>query len=265
MRFIRRITGIEGVYPGAATRNKLPTNRRYHGVTYFLTAAGVRTDVSTLIDKVRIYVNGITMWDVPASALLAEAARSGRTLAVGELPIEFSDPMRADKIDEQITAWDLFGEVSFEVELVLKDVADIGITGLMEFDFGQNKVGDKVLKQVVKKFSLAKNANAGENDLDNIPIRDAIQRLTFFAASVPTDFKVDVDGNTVLESNTADLERIYIKHGFVPVGGSASLRFDYTERIEDFLVARKDMNVRFKVANAGLVTCVVESLAPGFL
>lgn len=265
MRQIKRISGIEGVAAGATARVKLPVNRRYFALSFFGTLAGVAAAIDTIVGRVRLYVNGLPMWDVPCTSILAACAREGRTLAVGELPLDFADPSRADKIDEQVTAWDLFGETSFEVELeILSPVGAIAIQGLCEFDYGQSMVNGKPLKQIVKRFTIAKNANAGLNDLDNLPIRDAIQRLTFFAASLPTDYQIDADGNRVLEATAAQLNSIYAKHGAVVVAGSTPIRFDYTERIDDFLVVKKDLNVRFSVAAGGLVTVVAEVLAPGF-
>lgn len=267
MRQIKRITGIEGVATGAPARVKLTVNRRYHGLTFFTTLAGVATAVGTIVGRVRLYVGGLPIWDVPAAYLLAAALREGRTLAVGELPLDFSDPSRADKIDEQVTAWDLFGETSFEVELeILPDlVGAVGLTGVQEFDYGQSLVNGKPLKQVRKIFTIAKNAAAGLNDVDNIPVRDAIQRLTFVAASLPTEFWVDADGNRVLEATAAQLVSLYAKHGHAAQAGSNTIRFDYTERIDDFLIVKQNLNVRFSVAAAGAVTIMVEALAPGFM
>lgn len=263
MRQIKRITGIEGVAGGQA-RVKLPVNCRMFGCSFFVTKAGVPLAITAaVLGRVRAYVGGLPIWDIPATYLLNAATREGRTLATGELPLDFADPCRADKVDEQVTAWDLYGESSCEIEIEVVDLA-IALTGVREFDYGQTIVNGKPMKQIVKRFTIAKNANAGLNDMDNIPVRDAIQRLTFVGASLPTEFHIDADGKRVLEATAAELLSLYAKHGHVPVAGTNTVRFDYTERIDDFLVVQKDLNVRFSVAVGGLIDVMVEALAPGF-
>jgi hypothetical protein len=269
MRQLRRITGIEGLRSGSTARVKLPVNRRYFGLDFFATVDGVATAVASVVGRVRLYVNGLPMWDLPASYLLAEDARVGQSLAVGHLPFHFADPDRADKIDEQVTAWNLFGETSFEIEfeiLAQAEGAVVGLEGLAVFDFGQTLTSDgKALKQCVKKFTVGKNANAGLNDLDNLPIRDAIQRLTFFGATLPTSFTIDADGNRILEATVEQLKTVYGAYGATPVSGSTPVRFDFTERIDDFLVVNKDLNVRFDMPSAAAVTLLVQTLAPAFI
>ena len=267
MRKIKRITGIEGVARLGTARVKLPVNHRAFALTFFATIAGVAAAADSVIGKVTVYVNGLPIWNVLASHLLARAARDGRTLATGELPLDFADPARADKVDEQITAFDLFGETSFEVELELLDPAvpgDLGITGIREFDGGWAEKDGKHIKQVVKLFTVGKNANLGENDVDNIPVRDAIQRLTFFGAALPTAFEVDADGVQVCKATVVELDSVYKKHGHVAIAGSTPLRFDYTERIDDFLIVRKDLNVRITMGAAAALTIMVEAVAAGF-
>lgn len=268
MRQPKRITGIEGVARNGVARVKLPVNNRTFALTFFTTIAGVAAAVDTVIGKVTLYVNGLPFWNLPASLILARAARDGRTLAVGELPLDFADPARADKVDEQITALDLFGETSFEAELEILDPVvpgAVGVTGLREFDYGyQADQTGKHIKQVVKLFTTGKNAVAGQNDIDNIPVRDAIQRLTFFGAALPTSFEVDADGKQVVQATVDELDSVYKKHGAVAVAGSTPLRFDYTERIDDFLVVKKDLNVRITMAAPAALTVMVEALAAGF-
>jgi hypothetical protein len=269
MRTIRRITGIEGLRSGSTARVKLPVNRRYFGLDFYVTLDGVATAVASVIGRVRLYVNGLPMWDLPASMVLAEDGRVGLALATGHLPLQFADPDRADKIDEQVTAWNLFGETSFEIEFeILTQTAGVvvGLEGLAVFDYGQTITADgKALKQVVKKFTVGKNANAGLNDLDNLPIRDAIQRLSFYGATLPTAFTIDADQNRVIEATVAQLNTLYSAYGVSAVAGSVPVRFDYTERIDDFLVVRKDLNVRFDMPSAAAVTVLVQTLAPAFI
>ena len=270
MRQIKRITGIEGVRQGARARFRVDVNQRLFGLTIFAAVDGVAAAVTDVIGRVRVYVNGIPQWDAPAAYILNRSIREGRTPVVGALPLDFATPFRADKVDDTVTAWNLFGMTSCEVELEILAQADpadvVSIEALREFDLGQT-VDSKgnALRQVNKLFTIGKNATAGLNDLDNIPIRDAIQRLTFYSAQLPTRFEVDADGDRKIEADAAQLLELYGKHGHVAVPGSNAVRFDYTERVDDFLAVNKTLNVRFNMPAAAAVDVFVETLAAGFM
>lgn len=272
MRQIKRITGIEGVRQGARSRVKIDVNQRLFGLTFFAAVNGVAAAIASVIGRVRVYVNGIPQWDAPAAYLLNRSIREGRTPEVGALPLDFATPFRADKIDDAVTAWNLYGMASCEVELEILSLGEgheadvVSIDGIREFDFGQSvDAKGNVLRQVNKLFTIGKNATAGLNDLDNIPIRDAIQRLTFYSAQLPTRFEVDSDSDRKIEADAAQLLELYGKHGHVAVAGSNCLRFDYTERIDDFLAASRTLNVRFNMPAAAAVDVFVETLAAGFM
>jgi hypothetical protein len=247
MRIVNRISGIEGVIASGSPRFKLPVNRRYHAIKLFCTLAGVAAAAATVVSRVRLYVNGVTVRDVPTSYLLSLAALNDITLAVGEILIAFSEPWRADKIDEVITAWDMFGENSFEVELIMTAGVAPGVTGIQIFDQGQTLLGGKVAK--------------------NITIRDPIQRIHLIAAGAINSMEVAADRNTVFEASAAQNTSILNDMEIVAQAGMFSICFDFPQRIDDALTAQRELNLRFDSAAAnpwdnalaGILTTAVDT------
>ena len=267
MRIVNRISGIEGVIASGSPRFKLPVNRRYHAIKLFCTLAGVAAAAATVVSRVRLYVNGVTVRDVPTSYLLSLAALNDITLAVGEILIAFSEQWRADKIDEVFTAWDMFGENSFEVELIMTAGGAPGVTGIQIFDQGQTLLGGKVAKNIIFQKVLSKNAAIGLNDFDNIPIRDPIQRIHLIAAGAINSMEVAADRNTVFEASAAQNTSILNDMEIVAQAGMFSICFDFPQRIDDALTAQRELNLRFDSAAAnpwdnalaGILTTAVDT------
>lgn len=264
MRYLHRISGIDGVQPSASPRIKMPVNRRYHGIKFFTTQAGAPVAVTTILDRVRLYVNGATMRDVSAARLLRIAQLNGLTLALGELALMFSESWRADKVDEQMLAWDLFGETSFEIELVFTAALNPGVTGLASFDYGQTLVNGAVAKNIIRQVEVSKNANAGLNDFDNLPVRDPIHRVLLDCAQTINSVEVTADRNKVQETTKAQNARTLADFGLDATAFEYPVCFDFTERIEDALRVQKDLNVRFDLAVAAPVIALVESRVEKF-
>lgn len=266
-RNITRVTGIDGVVAAGRPRIKLPVNERYFGLYGFTYLDGVLVPATSVIKRVRLFVNGQTIWDAHTQFFLDRCTREGRTLIDGELPLEFADPARADKIDETVTAWNLFGETSFELEFELLD--DLGgKIPKVEFwritdNFFSKLPDGSIVKQVTKITTLGRNVNEGENDIDNLPTRDPLQRISFYGVQ-PKEISVDLDGTRVIDAPAAILNRVYAGHGHLAKADAFSLRFDYTEQIADYLTVKSNLNVKAKTAAAGAMLMVIESLAPGF-
>lgn len=265
MRTVQRITGIEGVANSGTARIKFQVGRRYHQLLLATTVAGAATLASTVVDRVRLFVNGITIRDLTAAQILLIAASNGMSVTNGILPINFSEPWRADKIDEQLTAWDMFGETTFEMEVTFKNPGGgaVGLTGYMIFDGGRTLINNQPSKNIVKQFTVSKNSLLGFNDFDNIPTRDPIQRIMLVSATGTEEVEVQADGSKVHESNIFSNTNLLAQHGLVSTTTNYLVAFDFTERIDDALVART-MNVRYKAAAAELIEALVEARSPGF-
>jgi hypothetical protein len=266
MRKINRIAGIEGVSSGATVTVKLPVNRRYHGLKFFVTNNGSAVAASTVIDRVRLFVNGKSQRDITAARAIIIATLNGVAPATGELPIQFSEPWRADKIDEQILAWDLFGESSFEVQLQLKgSLTNPTVSGIAIFDAGQTLIDGRVTKNIMRQHELGKNAVSGLNDFDNLSRDLPIHRILLDAASTINSVEVTADDNKVYEVLKAENARLLADYGLVSTAVEFPICFDFTEQVlGDALVVSKSLNVRFDSSAAQAVTALVESRANGF-
>ena len=270
MPLLNRITGLEGVAQGASPRVKMQCDRRYHGLKFFFTLAGVATDPTTLCERVRLFVNGKTVRDVPASYLIMIAKLNGITPKTGELPIFFSEPARADKIDEVWTAWPMQDETSFEVELVLKQLAGedaakaVGVTGLQSFDYGRLTVDGKEVRRIITQKVISKNAAAGQNDFDNIPIKNPIQRVHLVSSKTINSVEVTADSTKVYETTAAINDSVLNDYGLVTQPGAFPVLFDHRERIDDALPVAADLNIKFDLAEAATVFALVEAGASSF-
>lgn len=266
MRRIHRISGIEGVGANALVSVKLPTQRRYHGLKFFVTNNGAAVIASDVIDRATLKVNGKSQRELTAARILQIATLTGVAAATGELPVNFSEPSRADKMDEQMLAWNLYGETSFEVFLKLKaGLVNPTVTGLAIWDDGQTlDAAGNVVKNIIRQFELTKNAAIGPNDFDNIPRDFPLHRVLLDAAGAVSDIDVRADDNTVQELTSAENARILADYGLVSTAFAFPICFDFTEQVTDGLVARRSLNVRFTSAAAQQVTAVLEQRVSSF-
>jgi hypothetical protein len=271
-RFPNRITGIEGVVQGGLATFSLPTGPRYTALKLFCAVNGVATAASTVIDRIRLKVNEITQWDVTADRLLRRAALDGATPAVGELPINFAMPGRADKDDELWTAWDTFGERSFTVEIQLKTLAqptDVPlITGVKYFDYGATMVtvgGQQVRrKSIIRLLEATANATSGRYDIDHLTKRFPILRLLMDGSASIDYVEINADDVRVWELSKHENARTLADYGLDATQFNYPLCFDFTERLTDFLQVQKTLNLRITSAAANTVTVLQEVIAAGF-
>lgn len=267
MRFLNRITGIEGVVSQGLATFSLPTGPRYHAIKLRTFLDGDPAAAGSVVERVRVKVNEVTIWDVAVSRLLAEATLNGLTLAVGELPLFFSEPWRADKVDEQLTAWDTFGERSFKVELVIANTDDEVplISGTSIFDYGATIVDGQRRKSIIKKLEYTFNAPTGSFDIDTLNIRYPILRLLMAAGGAINEVEVTADSVRVLEITTPANTQNLANYGLVGTAFAFPVCFDYTEQLTDFLEVSKSLNVRVASGATQAVTILQETIAPGFM
>lgn len=269
MRYINRITGIEGVVSGGLATFSLPTGPRYHALKLSTFLDGAPEPYDQMIDRVRLKVNEISIWDVSAASLYSENGmedQSGSNNAI--LPLFFSNPARADKVDEALTAWDTFGERSFKVELQLKSglVGVPTIVGQSIFDYGATIVNGQRVKTIVKKTEATFNAPSGFYDIDTLNIRYPILRLLMKkAADDINEVEVTADSVRVLETTKAQNTQNLLDYGLDASLFAFPICFDYTEQLTDFLEVSKSLNVRVNSTASGAITVIQHSVAPGFM
>lgn len=271
MREVVRITGIEGIQAGGGgtVRIRKPTGPRYHQVKLSTTRNSTAAVASTIVDRLRLIANGKTLRDVDCARYLSILAFGGLSAATGELPLLFSDQMRADKADEQIFAFDTSGLSTCEIELALKTLSpgtDVpGVSGVFIQDFGgviNPKTNTRVLN-VMAMREVGKNCVAGLNDFDTLPQNERIHRIHFFpSAGSITSFDVINNGRRIWEATKVENDRILRDYGLDGSQTGLSLAFDFTERADDFLIPQ-NLNVRLNLSAAASVVAVMETVWGG--
>lgn len=271
MPIINRITGIEGLTAGGnvTVTVNLPVDRRYLALKLFATINAVAAAVTDVVDRVRLMVNGRSIWDVSAARYLQLVKLHGITPATGELPLYFAEPARADKIDEIATAWDLRGESTFQVQIVVKGLAEPtdvpGLVGIAVFDYGVTTINGKPAKLITRLLELTKNAASGLNDFDNLPTNAPILGVYLDGSANITEVYVKNGGDVIAEMTSAQNARVLADYGADPTQFRFPLRFDFREQITDTVAPIPgQFNVRFASASAQTVTALVHQITGGF-
>lgn len=273
MRIFEPVAGIEGVSSGGSATVKIPTNRRLHYLRYF--AQGTNATPATVygsdvIDEVSVYVGSRLVRIVTGAELAYIAALNGISLTQSTegLPQYFSEPWRASVMDEQLTAFDLFG-IS---EMTLKVKIKTGLTGVslnvvMVHDdgFATNAKGERVLN-VIRQTPFFYNAGT-QYDITSLDIDKPIQRIILFPESGNTISAVKVvvnDVQTVFEMTQAQNRAFLEDYGLVAESGAGKpfpIVFDMNQQIFDGLPVVKSLRVSVTQSGAGQIKAFLENRA----
>ncbi len=278
MRITEPIAGIEGVASGADATVKIPTNRRLHQVRLF--AQGTNSVPATVygvdvIDTVFQYVGTRLIRIITGAELLFLSAFNGitRTQSTDGLAIYYSDPKRASVMDEQVTAWDLFGVSEMTLKVRLKS----GLTGVtlaaeMDYDdgFSTNAAGARVLNIVKQEPTFVSAASI--QDLTQIVADYPIQRIYLApdaGVSINSVKVVVNDTQTVLETTAARNKAKLAEYGLVaPTPGNGAIfpiAFDANGQLFDGLPAVKSLRITVTSSASGQLKALVEKRVPGYI
>ncbi len=275
MRINNRITGISGVTAGGLATIPLEVNRRYHTIKLKTFIDGAAADADDVIDMVRIKVNGVSIWEITAKMNLDLNASNNLDDATGELTLHFSDPSRADVVDEQMTAFDLFDERSFKIELVLKTPAASGVPrveGIAWFDYERTYERDaagapilsRPVKSIIRRGYITQAVPAGSYDLTTLPIKDPILRLWLNGDQTITKVEVLSDSISIFESEVFENTRMLANYGIDATVFKFPVLFDFTNRLMDFLRVTRALNVKLTSAVGQNLVVLHETLTPDF-
>jgi hypothetical protein len=188
-----------------------------------ITSVGSPTPSSprNVLNSVRQLVNGVNMRDITPLNTIKIAQANGLQIRRGTLPLFYSTPWRDHLARNDTTAWDLFGQSTFQIQFGITAVTNPGIVGSSEFDGFQN-TRDNGNGQTVRFLEPTSQHEftwpivAGRNDITTIPYNFPVSRL-WLQGSVPGNiFQVEVyqDRNKVLEGTTAQILSMYEDYGF---------------------------------------------------
>jgi hypothetical protein len=273
-RVINKITGITGVIQGAVATVKLEVGPRYHAVKLTTKINGARVAATDLIDSIKIKVNEKVIRDLTAAQVIAINKLNGITTTLGDFGIFFSEPGRADKVDEEATAWQTLGERSFKIELKLKVLALPGDIPLIEgeaiYDYDQPRYAKDhptkaglLVKNVVRHTSQSHALAAGWNNITTLETEAPILRILLDGAQVISEVQAKADKLIVHESGVFENLRRLQDYGMDGTAFKYPLCFDYTERLDHYLVVGA-LNLRVNSAAAQDAVSVTESITDGF-
>ena len=273
MRRINFINGISGVAPGGVATLNMPLERRYHGVKLFASvtddgSGSASTDPVDIIDYIKLIVNGVVIRDLtPLQIRKIAQANFGGTAATDHVQLFFSDPTRATVIGEESTAWDMFGQNTFVIEMKLKaGTTNPSVTTQASFDFNRNEDPGtgKPFLNIVKQHGLTYNAPAGDFDIVNLPIALPIQRIHIEPGTgTVSQCEVSSDGETVFEATKAQNDALHLDYGIDSPFGF-SVIFDYEQQVTSPLKVLRQMNLKPTFSASNNTVIVLERLAQGY-
>jgi hypothetical protein len=281
MRNYEPIAGITVGAAGSDSTIPVPTQRRLLlGRLYATgTAAGPTTVYGAdVVDGLQFYVGTKLIRDVTAAELLFLSKLNGREVTpsadVG-LPVMFAEPKRASVMDEQVTAWDLFGAPNMTIKARTKaGIANPSIKFVLDYDdgFTTNGRGQRVLN-VIKYEPVSLGALGTSADIiqPNIPVDLPIQRIHIFPEAGNTIESVLVkinDSDEVFNLTQAENIEFLADYGLVNEAGNGkpfSVCFDANGQLFDGLPPVRSIKFSLKQSGAGVVKLLLERRAPAYV
>lgn len=270
-RIYEPVSGIEGVAASATPTIKIPSNRRLHWLKFFASAAGPTVNAA-VIDTVFVYVRGKIQRTITGQELLDLAALYGYTMAAADgIPMFFSEPKRASVMDEQVSAFDLFGE-DMTVKVSLKAPATPVLNVIMAHDdgFTTNEQGQRV-RNVVRQTPNYFNAGA-VYDITALDRTFPIHRVYLYPPVGTTISKVKVVLNnavTIHELTPAQNAAVLKDYGMVaPAPGAGAmypLIFDVEQQFFSALPPPQALTIQVSSDLGGQIKAILESHAPDYV
>lgn len=199
----------------------LTVNASNVALTASFSAAGP-LDPTKFFTSVRLVVNGTTVRDVSPDTLLRLAVARGSLPAYGELPIDFTEPTRNFLQNNDVTAWDMVGQNTFEILLgISTSVLSPNLTGSQEFDYLRNGFSDNkgnfvAINNQIKYREQSFNVGSGTTDINALSYVGAIQRLWLLGSSPNNIYRLEVyqDGEKRLEATQEQLIEMYQSYNY---------------------------------------------------
>jgi Viral coat protein P2 N-terminal domain len=237
------ISNIPALQSGGQATFNLPIGIRYHGFNLFLSSSGVRTAVSTTnFQRLRVIINSTTLidWDWPS--IQYYALRRGISLAVGQIPIYFADPLLKGQRNANCGTIDTKqGITNVQVYIQLGTITSPSMTGEIIFDNFLNT------KPVIGANGQPTGATVGFNtpimrltQVENVPV-SANYDIFDIAPSYPIDTITLYNGadanisqvtlllNKVIifQGIPADIAREFMAYGIQTPAGCIVFPFTY--------------------------------------
>lgn len=288
--YFDRVSGIQGIVSGNTALATIEMDRRIQEL-HIWGAATDATDITDVISKVEILVNGVTVQEMNADvARLPADARQwndGTTHPMC-LKVHFRQPWFSDVNAQYLHSWDLArsnptfsgnaisgyvasGLNTCEVKVSLKSglVAPAIRINVM-WDAGRNasvtgtSIQYRNLPIYFREYGVT--SSGGWTDFDNLP-KGVNYHAVFLLPESGTieELEVKRDGMYIARGTVADQDAMYSTQDVVrPAGVSAMWMPVYTGQASDSALVNKELKLRFKATATGKVRIVALFHAVGF-
>ena len=249
--------------------------------------------------SVRLVVNGTTVRDVSPDTLQKIAVARGYIPLPGELAIDFTEPGRNMLQNNDVTAWDMVGQNTFEILLGINSTINSpNLSGSQEFDYLRNGYTDAKgnfvsINNQIKYREQTFAVGSGTTDLNALSYVGAIQRIWLKGSSAGNIYRLEVyqDGEKRLEATQEQIQEMYTHYGFelgrynpwnqfsatnpttaTLSGATNPLTYfdaayipDVDQRLSDALLVSSELIVRVYSGASQNVTVVMETAPGGYL
>jgi hypothetical protein len=280
---MRRYESIAGITVGAAGSDStipVPVNRRLHLLRLYASGivSGSPAYGADIVSDVQIYVGTTMVRNVTLQECLDIAKGNGRTItpsATVGVPIFFTEPWRASVMDEQVSAWDVFGQPAVTIKARTKSgVTSPDITAVLDYDdgFTTDSSGKRVLN-IIKQEPVNLGSLGTSADILSpvIPVDLPIQRIWVYPESGVTVSRVKVTINDSLEVfNMSQNQNINFlaDYGCVAEAGNGKVFpvfFDMNQQMFDGLPPVRTLKLSLTQSAAGVVKLLLERRAPAYI
>lgn len=204
-------------------------------------------------------VNGAVIRDISAGDTIRIAMANNYTPADGELPNFFTEPWRKIVDHDQATAWDLFGQSTYQILYgVAQGITSPQLSGTYEFDYLRNArrgpKGEQILfLRPIKQHTFTFSVPSGIYNVTQLPVDYPIQRMWLRETGLGSITQVELyqDNNKVLEGTYLQVNQMLKQYSFVPTIFDFNAVFDPDQRLGKAL---KVDNMVFRVYSASPTT-----------
>ena len=280
---MRRYEPIAGITVGASDSDStipIPNNRRLLMLRLFATgvAAGpVTVYGANVISDILVYVGTRLVLQTTMQELLDVAALSGFAItpsATVGVPMFFADPKRASVMDEQVTAWDLFGSENVTIKArTVTALTGVTLKAVLDYDdgFTTNAQGNRILNVIrIDPVNLGALGTVADILSPVIPVDLPIQRIFAYPAAgvTITSVRVTINGSQIVQDLTqAENINFLSDYGLVAAAGNGKvfpIVFDASGQLFDGLQPVQSLKLTINQSGAGAVKLVLHRRAAGY-
>ncbi|PLW75406.1 major capsid protein P2 [Cohaesibacter celericrescens] len=269
IRTRNKLNDFTNVVAGAVATIDLPVRDRYHSVVLQVSQNdGVtKADMIAAFGRIRVKINGKDQWNLTVAELFALNEQRGHEVVDGFIPLLFSDPNARSYNEETLTAWDMLGQSTFQIDVEIKS----GTVAPSIIAYAETEASTKPLQLgLIRKISKVRIANSNSGaaaiTLTTLPLHGSVQALHFFETAANDVEKVSLKlaKHELFSAERAVMNYFNNRDGFSAVSGVATVRFDSTRLPRDAMplvasdMRQHELRIDVDMANANALTMVHE-------